>query len=333
MPRSPTPVVAAATLLLFLVWSNSFLAMSFLLGTEAVPARLDWLTLTTTRFAPVTLLAAAFCLGPAREEALAALRAHPVRLFLCGTLACPVYGLCLYWGMERGVPAPIASLCTSLTPFFLLAFGALFLRERLTLRKVAGFAIALAGLVAIAESRNAERAARAVPMEPAAEAAPVERVPGAPHPVLPIAVTVLAPLAWSIHTALSKPVSGSVSPLVWTALYLLMGGVPLLLALPWIGGREMLALDGPGWAALLYLGPGCTVCGFTLWSWLVRRLPASTLGLTVFLNPPLTFASKAALAALLPAVFTFSTTGLEAAGSAVVLAGVALAVVERPLRA
>ncbi|MCK6461775.1 MAG: hypothetical protein L6Q95_17995 [Planctomycetes bacterium] len=56
-------LVVVATVLLFLVWSNSFIAMSYLLGREAAGQRLDWLELTTARFAPVTLLAGLYCFG------------------------------------------------------------------------------------------------------------------------------------------------------------------------------------------------------------------------------------------------------------------------------
>ena len=104
------------------------------------------------------------------------------------------------------------------------------------------------------------------------------------------------------------------------------GGIPLFLALPWAGGREMLALDAAGWAALLYLSLLCSIGGFAVWAWLVRRLPVSTAGLTTFLNPPLTLASKALLVAFFPATFTFAVLPLEILGGAVVLAGLAVAI-------
>jgi O-acetylserine/cysteine efflux transporter len=303
-PAAPTrATLGLATLALFLVWSNSFVAMSYLLGTERAGARLDWRTLTTARFAPVTVLAAAYAFGAHRTAAVAALRAHGGRLLCCGLLSVPVYSAALYWGMQQGVPAPIASVTTSVSPLFLLLLGAGFLGERLTARAVAGFVLCCAGLALIAWAREG----------------------GTGGGLAPVLVAACAPAAWAVHTALSKPVSGQVAPLLWTALYLLVGGAPLLLVLPWVGGRELLALDGAGWGAVLYLSIGCTVFGFGAWSWLLRHLPASTVGLTVFLNPPLTFVSKAVLAAALPGVFVFQTTAAEAAGSAVVLGGLAVA--------
>jgi drug/metabolite transporter (DMT)-like permease len=76
---------------------------------------------------------------------------------------------------------------------------------------------------------------------------------------------------------------------------------------------------------VLYLALPCTVGGFALWTWLLRHLPASTVGFTVFLNPPLTTASKAVLAVLAPATFAFTITGREWLGGGLALGGLAVA--------
>ena len=76
----------------------------------------------------------------------------------------------------------------------------------------------------------------------------------------------------------------------------------------------------------------CAVLGNAVWTWLLRHLPASTVGFTVFLNPPLTTLSKWCLAALLPGVFVFSIAGREVVGAVVVLAGMWIAL-SRSLRA
>ena len=53
---------------------------------------------------------------------------------------------------------------------------------------------------------------------------------------------------------LSKPVASRVRPLLWTFLSISLGAVFLLpgLAIPSVRGQG-LALDGPGWLAVLYL--------------------------------------------------------------------------------
>jgi drug/metabolite transporter (DMT)-like permease len=199
----------------------------------------------------------------------------------------------------------VASLITALAPLFLMILSALFLGERITLRRVLGFLIAVTGLAVIAGARDTEGAFT--------------------YPAL-IALTTLAPLCWSCHSVITKTVAGRVSPLVWTYLAVVMGTVPLLPLLPFAGLPEMAALDAAGWGYLAYLSVFCTVVGFALWTWLLSRLQASTVGFTIFLNPPMTTGYKYLLAALFPAVFAFTVAPGEALGGLVVLAGVAVAV-------
>ena len=80
---------------------------------------------------------------------------------------------------------------------------------------------------------------------------------------------------------------------------------------------------------MLYLSVPCTVLGYALWTWLLRHLPASTVGFTVFLNPPLTSVSKLMLATLFPATFLFTILPQEWAGGALTLLGMGIAVYTR----
>lgn len=294
--------MVGAVLLLFGLWSNSFVAMSWVLGAERAPARLDWVGLTQARFLPVTLLAAAWL--ALRGPWLGALWARRGRLVLCGVLSVPVYSLCLYWAIQRGIPAPIASLLTALSPLVLLVLGAVALGERLSVGKGLGFAVAVAGLGMVAAARGGFTVTA----------------------LAPILVGAVAPTAWAVQSILSKPAMREVPPDVWTAGYLVAGGTPLCLVLPWWGGAQVAALDAAGWVPVLYLGLACTLGGFALWSWLLTHHPAGSLGFTVFLNPPMSLGSQLVLAACFPGSFVFALRPLELAGCAVVLAGLGLAV-------
>ena len=292
-----------------MVWSNSFIAASFLLGGEGRPARFDWIGLSVARFTTVGPVCLVYCLLFRRAETLRIVRAYPLRLTTAGLLAVPAYNLSLYYGQQHGVPPPVASLTTALLPLFVMILAAAMLGERLTGRRVAAFFVALSGLAIIALSKGDPRAVAGYG--------------------LVLAVTAGAPLSWSLYSILSKPVAGLASPLVWTYLSIGVGSLPLLVLLPWRGGPEMLALGADGWTALLYLSILCTLAGYAVWTWLLRHLPASTVGFTVFLNPPLTTLSKLALALLLPAVFVWRMEPLEWLGGALSLAGLALALAPR----
>jgi drug/metabolite transporter (DMT)-like permease len=302
-PASAT--LAAATVGLFLVWSNSFVANGYLLGAEDGVRRVDWLSLTALRFTIAGVPAGAWCLLARRREALAALRTEGAALLLCGLLGAPLYNFALASAQQNNLPAPIASLTTALAPLFILVLSALFLGEHLTGRRVVGFLLAAAGLATIAGARRGDGTA--------------------PYGLW-VAVAVLAPLCWSVYSVISKPRMRRLSPLLWTYMAIAVAGAccaPLLL-LERVRG-DALSLDGRGWAAVLYLALPCTVGGFALWTWLLRHLPASTVGFTVFLNPPLTTASKAVLAVLAPATFAFTITGREWLGGGLALGGLAVA--------
>lgn len=289
---------------LFLVWSNSFIAISYLLGGENVEAKLDWLTLTVVRFLVAGVLCGSYCLVLRRAESTRVIRHHWRRLLVCGFLLVPLYNFSLYYGQQHGVSAPVASLTSALVPLFVLLLSAVFLAESLLRRHVVGLGIAAAGLYFVATARG--------------ESLDVD------YPAL-LALTALAPLGFSIYTILSKPLFTRVSPTLWSYLVLSIG---TLMVLPWLPGkswRQMLALDVTGTISLLYLALVSTVLGLATWNWLLRHLPASTVGFTVFLNPPLTTLSKWALAAGLPGIFTFTVVPREWFGGFLTLLGMGFA--------
>lgn len=304
-------VLVTVTLVLFSSWSNSFIAIGYLLGRDGAAARFDWVGLTVARFLPASAICAAYCLLLRRADSLALLRAHWPRLLFCGALAVPGYNFALYYGQQHGVPAPIASLTTTLVPLFVMVLAALFLGERLTVRRVLGFVVAATGMVLVASSK---------------------RMDGAAAYALLVVITALAPLCWSIFSVVTKPLTGHVSPVLWTYMATAIGGLLVLPFLPGSTWASFVRLDAAGWGALLFLSIPCTVLGFALWSWLLRHLPASSVAFTVFLNPPLTTLSKAILAHLLPATFAFTIAAGEWAGAAVTLCGLALAVWPRAAR-
>jgi drug/metabolite transporter (DMT)-like permease len=304
-------VLVLAALGLFAVWSNSFIAIGYLLGSDGIERRFDWVGLTVARFVVAAVPCAIYLALFRREESRELLRRYWKRLLVCGVFMVPGYNLALYFGQQYGVSAPVASLTTALVPLFVMILAAIFLGERLTTRRVLGFAVAAAGMALISLARTADG--------------------GGTYPLL-VAITAFAPLSWSIYSVISKPMSRRVSPLVWSYLGTCLGTVLVLPLLPGSTWRQWAALDGPGWLALLYLSIPCTVLGFAVWTWLLRHLPASSVGFTVFLNPPLTTLSKYLLAALAPTVFVFSIAGQEWAGGALTLLGLGIAVYTRRLR-
>lgn len=305
-PVSATWLVVL-TLALFLVWSHTFLVFEVLLAPRAGAAPLDWLDLVVARFTPVLVVCAIWCFGVRRRESLELMRRHPGRLLACGALAVGAYNGFLYYGMAAHVAGPIASVLTTLSPLYLVVLGAWTLREKMTPRKLVGLALGLAGVVLIATTKKG----------------------GGGAAVLPVAITALAPLSWSIHTTLTKPVTARSDPVLWTYLVLVAGSLPFLLVPAVRGTTAFARLSATDVALVLYLSLFATVGGFAVWSWLLKHLPASTVGLTIFLNPPLTTAEKLVWSAIDPGAFSFSIAPQEWVGGAISLAGVAFAVLRR----
>ena len=293
--------LAASVLGLFLIWSNSFVANEYLLlGTTS---RFDWQGLTVARY----VLAAGVCwiylLGWRRRETFEILRRYPRRLVACGALAVPCYNFCLAYGQQQGMPASLASVVTTLAPLFILVLATVFLSERPPAVLWVGLATAALGMWVIG---TADRAGTEGSYSWA------------------VAIAAGAPLSWATFSVISKPMAGRVSPLLWTYLSIALGGL-MVLPLAWgRAGEQWAALDGFGWLALAYLALPCTVIGYAVWTGLLRSLPATVVGLTVFLNPPLATLSKAAWAFVFPETFVFAISGREWIGGGVVLAGLAI---------
>lgn len=296
------------TLAVFLSWGNSFIALSYLLGGDGAPARFDWVTLATGRYVPVGILGGAWCLLFRRRETLGLIRLHPGRVAVGGLLSVPGYAFALLFGQSSGVQAPIASLTTTLCPLFVIVLAALFLGERMGARQIVGTALAFGGMLVIASGGGSGL----LPSEYS----------------LALAATVLAPLAWAIFTILSKPVVATVEPLVWTYSTLAVGSMMVLPVEPGRTWQHLTGLDSTGWLCLLFLLIPCTTVSNVAWAWLLRHLDATVVGLTIFLNPPITTASKFVLNRISPS-FQFAIGATEATGGALVLLGLAAALLAR----
>jgi drug/metabolite transporter (DMT)-like permease len=284
---------------LFLIWSNSFLAIDALLAQPGTSGPFQWQDLVVARFLPVMLICLGYCLGFRFHESLALLRRHGLRLLIMGLLSVEGYNCFLYYGQQHGIAPAIAALTISLNPLFMMALGSIILGERLTTTKWLGFFISLGGLVLVCLGKGGG---------------------GVTYPLL-VAVTALAPLSWVFYSILGKPIHEEGSPLLATFLSLILGSLPLF---PWLSPallNKAWTMTLGQWELLGFLSIPCTVVRFALWNWLLKHLSASTVGFTMFLNPP--------LATLFNFIFLGSIpTLLQILGGAVLLAGIFLAIWE-----
>jgi len=157
------------------------------------------------------------------------------------------------------------SLVTSTTPAFILLFAALLLAERITLRRLLALVIAMAGVVAVIDPRNAALS---------------------PSFFWGNICLVAAALTWALYSVLIRKVTRDTDVLT-TTLIAFIGGLPVCLP---FSGFEMVT-QGFGTISLgtvggiLFIGILSTALAMYLWNTAFAVLDAGVASLTFFAQP------------------------------------------------
>lgn len=217
------------------------------------------------------------------------------------------FGL-LFLGLKLGMPAGLASLVAQSQVFFTIGLWAWLARERLRANQIVGTLIAALGIVVLAWARLAAS--------------------GAVAPVVGLLLVVAAAFSWAIGNVIVKRAAsdrGGRAPLdmfslvVWSSL-----AAPLpLAALSFAFERSadpvsaIVGMSGVAWIAVLFMTYGATLFGFAAWNRLLQRYPPAIVTPFALLIP---------VAGLVSAWIWLGETlsWLQAAGGALVLAGLAL---------
>ncbi|MCB1046331.1 MAG: DMT family transporter [Calditrichaeota bacterium] len=244
-----------------LLWGFSF---------AAIKISLDWLhpfALTAVRFLPAALLLFALLgLGAWRRGRLVLPdRATCFRLFLLGLVGIPGYNLCLNSG-QRLLPSSYAGLVIALNPAMIALFGSLWLKERLQGRTLAGLALSLAGLLVMVLGRDSNPALLR-------------------QHLLGTVIAMGAPLCWGIFSVGLRRYSAQHGSLTVLTIALGLGCLPLLLLWPPDLGLTLAQGGAPLWSSLAFLTIGCTVYGFSVWSSVLKSMPAARAGSFIYLVP------------------------------------------------
>lgn len=286
-------LVDYATLgLLTLIWGTTWAAIR--IGLRGIPP----FTGVAVRFgiAAAALLAVARALGVRLRGAGAG---SPWRVWLANaalTFIIP-YGL-VYWG-EQWVPSGLVAVLFATSPLWVaLAAHAALPGERLRGATLAGVLIGFAG-VAVIFSEDL-------------------RALGGPRVAGAAALLLVAPFTAALGVVAVKRWGAGMHPLS-------VAGVPMALTAAGMGCLALaverglpVRFDGTSVAALLYLALFGSAVSFTLYFWLLRRLPATTLSLINYLTP--------IVALLIGGAALGETLTLRTlAGSACVVGGVAVA--------
>jgi drug/metabolite transporter (DMT)-like permease len=219
------------------------------------------------------------------------------RLLLVSFLMVAGYHLALN-AAETRVTASVAALTAGFAPILTGVLSALFLRERLEGRQVAGLVVSLAGLVVLVLGINGH----------------IELTS-----LLGVFLAFLAPLCWSLSTVLSKPLVTKYRGLDVTIWGLFLG---TLFLLPWLRPislvSQVVTMPFIAWASVAYLAYLSILLGYPVWFKALETKRASETSMFFYLNPLIGTASGVLF-------LHESLTPLMMLGAAGILAGLVVA--------
>lgn len=217
-----------------------------------------------------------------------------------------VYALCFFYGL-RYIPAGRGALVVALNPV-VVALAAWFIgQERMTPRKLAGIAVALAGCLLVIGNGD-----------------PLALFAGAVGPGEWLIVGCV--LCWTAYTFIGRRATQTLSPLAATLAASLIGALLLGIAAFAQGGIALAEWSWRVWASVLFLAVCGTALGFTWFADGVRLLGAARASAFINLVP--------VFAVLQAAVLLGERLALAVlAGGALVIAGVWLTTASFPEQA
>lgn len=164
----------------------------------------------------------------------------------------------LYLGMAAGFPTGLASLVLQMSAPFTVLLGAIFLREKLTTRRVIGIAVAVTGLLLVGVAR------------------------GGAGSWWPFLLVVFGAFGWAIGN-ISSRLAEPPKPLHLTMWMAVVPPIPMLAVSLLVEGPDQIwsslatawtAAAVPAWVGLVYTIVLGTVLGSGIWVWLMKRHPA-----------------------------------------------------------
>jgi drug/metabolite transporter (DMT)-like permease len=241
---------------LALLWGLAFVGIKEVVH-EVSPATLTILRFAIADACLIAIMAAVPSTRPRFE------RRDLWRVAVLAITGVPLYHLALNWGEQR-TSASVASLIVATAPVMVALLSAAVLRERQTMRRWLGIALAFGGVAVLALSNGSG---------------------GASTSLDGVMVSVLAPISWAVYTIVAKPLTERASSIQVTAGGMLVGSIALV---PFLSGRtfrEIGGLSGSGWGWMLLLGVGSSVIGYFIFVWALRRMDATTVSVFLYAVP------------------------------------------------
>ena len=208
----------------------------------------------------------------------------------------------LYLALSLGMPPGLASLLLQTQIVFSVVVSSLLLREHPTRRQLVGIVIGMIGLAVVVVGHTYAA------------------------PWLPLVITLLAALSWAIGNVLSRRAraASGLSLVVWSGLVVPLPslGLALLVDGPRAVGYSLTHLSIAAILSTVYTAVAASLVAYTIWNSLLARYPTGAVVPFTLLVPVIGI-----LAAWV--VYRENPTASELVGGAIMLGGLAAAVVSR----
>jgi drug/metabolite transporter (DMT)-like permease len=222
------------------------------------------------------------------------------RLFLLS-----LFGTGLHYGIQtiglQYTTASNASLYAVTSPISIAVIAALFLGERLTLKKTLGIGLALLGVLVVMGMETLK----------------AFRLRGN---ILGDLLVITSIIMWGIFTVMSKDMTKRMNAVDLTAIVTFIGTLSML-PVGWLESSRasfsLASITPEAWGAVAFLGITCSFLSTMLYVFALERTESQKVGVYMYTIPPMTY--------IIAAIFLGETVGWAlVAGSVIVTAGVYL---------
>lgn len=161
------------------------------------------------------------------------------------------------------------SLLAVTIPIFTLAIGAIAGRETISKKKIAGIALAAAGVLILIDPRRASFSSETT---------------------IGDLLIIVNSFSYSLYVAFSKEVitrNGAFRSMMWVFIFAALICVPLGL---WsLGQTDLSSIDSSTWSLIIYIAVGATAATYLLNAFALSRLSASIVAVYIYLQPVIGF--------------------------------------------
>lgn len=185
-------------------------------------------------------------------------------LLLLGFLNIPGNQYVFFMAIQR-TAAPNVALAYALSPAFVLVIAIIFLKEKASMLKIGGVALAVAGTIVVLLERGLELKG--------------DYFTGN-------LLALLASFSWALYTVIGKHFSLKYGAIQATALTMFSGYLqflPIYFALGF--GFNFAMIEPFQWGELIYLSIGTSVLGYVLWFYALKKIEASKVSVFNNLQP------------------------------------------------